>query len=63
MLIILPYYANVVNSFEVIMNSKHRTEKLKTKTKNQRYRKTGKQNTEGRKPSFTKRIGTKCRLI
>ena len=34
------------------MNSKHRTEKLKTK--NQRYINTKNQNTEGTKPSFIK---------
>ena len=43
------------------LNSKHRTEKLKTK--NQRYRNTKNQNAERRKPSFIKRIGRKCRLI
>ena len=42
------------------LNSKHRTEKLKTK--NQRYRDTKNQNTEKRKPSFTKRIGRKSDL-
>ena len=39
------------------MNLKHSKGKLKTK--NQRYRYTKKQKRERRKPSFTKRIGTK----
>ena len=41
------------------LNSKHRTEKLKTK--NQRNRNMKNQDTE-RKPSFTKRTIRKCRL-
>ena len=40
---------------------KHRTEKLKTK--NKRYRNTIDQNSERLKPSFSKGIGRKCRLI
>ena len=43
------------------LNSKDRTKKLKTKS--QRYRNKKNQNTERQKPSFTKRIGRKCRLI
>ena len=43
------------------LNSKHRTEKMKTK--NQRKRNMKNQNTERQKPSFTKAIGRKCRLI
>ena len=43
------------------LNSKHRPEKMKTK--NQRYRNMENQNTERRKPSFTKRIGKKCKPI
>ena len=35
----------------------------KLKTKNQRYKTTKNENTARRKPSFTKRIGRKCRLI
>ena len=56
-----PNYTNVIKSLQMTLNSKHRIEKLKTK--NQRYRNTKNQNTERRKPSFTKRIGAKCRLI
>ena len=37
-------YKNVTKSFEIKFNSKHRTEKLKTK--NQRYRNVKNQNTE-----------------
>ena len=40
---------------------KHRTEKLKTKK--ERYRNTKIQNTERQKPSFSKRIGRKCKFI
>ena len=60
-LITLPDNTNVKKSLEMTLNSKHRTEKLKTK--NHRYRNTKNQNTERRKPSFTKWIGRKCRLI
>ena len=52
---------NVIKSFEMTLNSKHSTEKLKTK--NQRNRNMKSQNTERRKPSFTNKIGRKCRLI
>ena len=47
-------------SFEMTLNSKHGTEKLKTK--NQRNRNMKNQNAERRKPSFTKRTDRKCRL-
>ena len=43
------------------MNSKHRTEKIKNK--NQRNINMKNQNTERWKPSFTRRIGGKCRII
>ena len=43
------------------LNSKYRTEKLKTKEKTIQIHKN--QNTEKRKPSFAKRLGRKCRLI
>ena len=43
---------DVIKSFGMILNSKHRTEKLKTK--NQRYKNTKNQNTARQKPSFTK---------
>ena len=43
------------------LNSKQGAEKIKTKT--QRNRNMRNQNAETRKPSFTKRIGRKCRLI
>ena len=46
---------NGIKSFEMTQNSKHRTEKIKTK--NQRNRNMKNQNTERRKASFTKRIG------
>ena len=42
----------------MMLNSKHRTEK--TKSKNQINRNMKNQNTERRKPSFTGRIGRKC---
>ena len=42
------------------MTLKHRTEKIKNKT--QRNRNMKNENTESQKPSFTKRIGRKCRL-
>ena len=43
------------------MNSKHRTEKRKKK--NQRNINMKNQNTERWKPSFTRRVGGKCRII
>ena len=52
---------NVIQSFEMTLNSKHRTEKIKTK--NQRNRSMKSQNTERRKPRFTKRMGRNCRLL
>ena len=52
---------NVIKSFGMTLNSKHRTEKVKNK--NQRNRNMKNKNTERRKPSFTKRMGRKCRLI
>ena len=52
---------NVIKSFEMTLNSKHRTQKIKSK--NQRYRNMKNQNTERRKPSITNRIGSKCRII
>ena len=52
---------NLVKSFEIILNSKHRTEKIKSKV--QRNRNMKNQNTERRKHSFTRRIGRKKRLI
>ena len=51
---------NVIKSFEMTLNSKHRIELINTK--NQRNRNMKSQNTERRKPCFTKRIGRKCRL-
>ena len=45
---------NVIKSFAMTLNSKHRTEKMKTKY--QRNRNIKQQNTETQKPSFTKRI-------
>ena len=42
------------------LNTKNGKERLKTK--NQRCKNTKKQNTGKRKPSFTKRIGRKCKL-
>ena len=50
-----------LKNFETTLNLKHRTEK--PETKNQRYENIKNQNTERRKPSFTKRICRKCRLI
>ena len=44
---------NVIKSFEMTLNSKHRADKIKAKTQrnsNMKY-----QNTERRKPSFTKK--------
>ena len=52
---------NGIKCFEMTSNSKHRTEKIKTKI--QRIRNMKSQNTKRRKPSFTKRIGRKCKLI
>ena len=46
-----------MKSFEMALNSKHGTEKLKTKS--QRYKNMKKQNTERRKPSLTKKTGRK----
>ena len=43
------------------LNSKHKKEK--PKTKNRTYRNTKNQNPERLKPSFSKGIGRKCRLI
>ena len=57
MLITLPDYVNFIKSFEMTLNSKHITEKLKPK--DQRYRNTENQNKESRKSNFTKRIGRK----
>ena len=56
-LITLPDYTNFIKSFEMTLNSKHITEKLKTK--DQGYRKTENQNMERRKSSFTKSVGRK----
>ena len=42
------------------LNSKHRTERLKTKNKRDRYTKN--QNPKRLKSSFNKRIGRKCNL-
>ena len=51
-------YTNIIKSFEMMLNSKYGTGKLKTK--NQRYRNTQKQNTETQKPSISYKIfGTK----
>ena len=50
-----------MKSFEMTLNSKHRTEKKKAK--NQRNRNMKNQDTERRKPSFNKRIGRKCRIM
>ena len=49
---------NVIKFFEMTLNSKHRTEKIKAKY--QKNRNIKNQNTE--RPSFTKRTGRKCRL-
>ena len=59
-LIILPYYTNVIK-FEMTLNLKHGTEKLKLKPKDTETWKN--QNKERLKRSFAKRIGRKCRLI
>ena len=52
---------NVFKSFEMTLNSKYRTKRIKTK--NQINRKMKNQNKERWKPSFDKRIGRQCRLI
>ena len=52
---------NVIKPFEMTLNSKCRIQKIKNK--NQKNRNMKKQNTERRKPTLTKRIGRKCRLI
>ena len=52
---------NVIKSFEMTLNSKYRTQKIKSK--NQRYRNMKNQNTERRKPGITNRIGRECRII
>ena len=52
---------NVIKSFEMTLNSKHRTEKIKSK--NQRNRNMKSQNTERRKPSLTRRIGRKYKPV
>ena len=55
---------NVIKSFEMTLNSNYRLEKIKTE--NQRNRKMKKEtpkNTERQKPSFSKKIGRKCRLL
>ena len=49
---------NVIKSFEITL--KHRTEKIKTRKQTNRNMKN--QNIERQKPSFTKKIGRKCRL-
>ena len=51
-------YTIAIKSFEMTLNSKHRTEKLKTK--NQRYRNTKNQNTKREETSFSKKIDIKC---
>ena len=55
----IPGLYNVIKSFKKTFISKHRA-KLKMKAK---YTDTQKTKTERRKPSFTKRIDRKCRLI
>ena len=52
---------NIISSFEMTLNSKYTTEKIKTKYHRNRNMKN--QNTERQKPSFSKRIGRKRRLI
>ena len=54
-------YTNIIKAFEMSLNSKHRTEKLKIK--NERYKNPKNQNTERRKHSFTKRLRRKCKLV
>ena len=46
MLITLPDYTNFIKSFEMTLNLKHRTEKLKTKDKRSETRKTKTQKDE-----------------
>ena len=60
-LIIFPDYTNVIKSFEMILVSKRRREKLEPKK--QKYGNRKNQNTERLNPSFTRRIGRKYRLI
>ena len=57
--IIIPGYINV-KTLKITLNTKHRTEKLKTNK--QRYKNTQNQNTDRRKSSFTKTMCRKCRL-
>ena len=52
---------NVIKSFEMTLNSKHRTEKLKSK--NKRNRNIKNQNIERRKIVLAKEWVKKCRLI
>ena len=59
MILYTPDYTNV-KPFEITLNSKHKAEKLKTKSKT--CRNTKKQNSEKLKFSFSKRLGRKCRL-
>ena len=59
-LIIVPDYGNVIKSFTMTLNPKHRTEKLKTKIQNHEK---PNQNTAKLKTSFIERKGRKCRLI
>ena len=51
---------DVIKSLEMTLNSKHRAEKIKTR--NQRNRNFEKLKHRKTKPSFTKRIGKRCRL-
>ena len=51
---------DVIKSFEMTLNSKHRTEIIKTK--NQRNWSMKSQTTERRKLRFAKRIGKKCKF-
>ena len=57
---ILLYDTNVIKSFEMTLNWKYSTEKLKTKK--QRHGITKNQNAWIQKPSFKERIGRKCRI-
>ena len=59
-IVILADYTNVIKSFKLTFSSIHGTENVKIKY--QKYRSTKNQNTKRRKPSFTRRIGRKCRL-
>ena len=54
-------WKNVIKSFGMTLNSKQRTEKIKTKSRRNRNMKS--QNIERQKTSLIKRIGRKCRLI